>query len=89
VKLAEHPQITRAFPRYRFSWPDRVFQHILFVETTIPLSQKQAGYDHDQLGTFIEFVGGHMEEFGAAKAEIISADGVWGVELTNPALSKS
>jgi hypothetical protein len=29
-----------------------------------------------------------MEEAGAEKAEIVSTDGVWGVELTNPALSK-
>jgi hypothetical protein len=30
-----------------------------------------------------------MEEAGAEKAEIISTDGIWGVELKNPTLSKS
>jgi hypothetical protein len=67
----------------------REVDSILVVHTTLPLSKKQAGYDHDQLGSFIEFVGGHMEEAGAEKAEIVSTDGVWGVELTNPALSES
>jgi hypothetical protein len=50
---------------------------------------KQSGYDHAQLGSFIEFVGRHIEEAGAEKAEIISTDRTWGVELTNPVLNKS
>ena len=86
VKLSEHPQVTRAISSFRVSWPDPVCHHILVVETTLPLSQEQDGYDHDRLGSFVEFVGRHMEDAGAEKSEIISADGVWGVELTNPAL---
>ena len=30
-----------------------------------------------------------MEETSAEKAEIFSTDGAWGIELNNPALSKS
>jgi hypothetical protein len=89
VKLADHPQVEGVVLSHRVSMPDPNVHRILVVHTTLPLSKKQAGYDHDQLGSFIEFVGGHMEEAGAEKAEIVSTDGVWGVELTNPALSES
>jgi len=89
VKLSDHPQVARKFLSFRVSWPDPVCHRILVVETTLPLSEKQDGYDHAQLGSFVEFVGGHMEEVGAEKAEIFSTDGAWCVELTNPALSKS
>ena len=85
MKLSDHPQVTRTFLSFRVSLPDPVCHRILVVETTLPLSEKQSGYDHDQLGAFVEFVGGQMEEAGAEKAEIISIDGIWRVELPNPA----
>jgi hypothetical protein len=70
---------------FRVAWPDPDVHHILVVETTIPLSKKQSGYDHAQLESLIEVVGRHMEEVGAEKAEIFSTHGIWGVELKNPA----
>jgi hypothetical protein len=89
VKLAEHPQVTRKFRSVRLSWPDPVCRHILVVETTLPLSEKQAGYDPARLESFVELVGGQMEEDGFDKAEIFSKDGAWGIELTNPASRNS
>lgn len=89
VKLSAHPHVTRKFLSFRVSWPDPVCHRILVVETTLPLSEKQDGYDHAQLESFVEFVGGHMEEVGAEKTEIFSTDGTWCVELKNPAPSKS
>jgi hypothetical protein len=89
VKLSNHPQVTRKFLSFRVSWPDPVCHRILVVETTLPLSEKQDGYDHAQLESFVEFVGKHMEEKSAEKAEIFSTDGAWCVELKNPALKKS
>jgi len=89
VKLSAHPHVTRKFLSFRVSWPDPVCHRILVVETTLPLSKKQDGYDHAQLESFVEFVGGHMEEVGAEKTEIFSTDGTWCVELKNPAPSKS
>src|SRR5216684_3888631 len=89
VKLSDHPQVTRDLVSFRVLWPEPVCHRILVVETTLPLSEKQGGYDHDQLGSFVEFVGGHMEDVGAEKAEIFSTDRAWCVELKNPALSKS
>ena len=68
------------------TWPDIVFQRVIFVETTIPLSPKQDGYDRAQLESLIEAVGKYMEKENAEKAEIISADWIWGVELKNPAV---
>jgi hypothetical protein len=89
MKLSDHPHVTRTLLSFHVLWPDPVCNRILVVETTLPLSEKQDGYDHAQLGSFVEFVGGHMEEEGAEKAEIISIDGIWGVELKNRALKKS
>jgi hypothetical protein len=89
VKLSDHPQIKGVVLSHRVSAPDTNFRYVLVVHTTMPLSKKQIGYDHAQLESFVEFVGGHMEEAGAEKAEIISTDGVWGVEFTNTALKKS
>ena len=87
MKFSDHPHVTKEFRSFRVSWPDPAFHHILVVETTLALSEKQNGYDHARLETFVEFVGGHMEEVGAEKAEIFSPDGAWCIELTNPALS--
>jgi len=84
VKPLRHSQITRTFLSFRVLWPDPACHRILVVETTLPLSEKQKGYDHAELESFIEFVGKHMEEIGAEKAEIFSADGACCIELTNP-----
>lgn len=84
MKLSDHPQVTKLVISTGSTWPDVVFQRVLFVETTIPLSPKQDGYDTSQLESLIQAVGIHMEEERAAKAEIISADWLWRVELKNP-----
>jgi hypothetical protein len=89
VKFSDHPQVTKEFLSFRVSWPAPVCHRILVVETTLPLSEKQDGYDYAQLEAFVEFVGGHMEEVGAEKAEIFSTDGAWCIELDNPALKRS
>jgi hypothetical protein len=89
VQLSDHPLVTRWSIGCCSTWPDVVFQRILVVETTIPLSQKELGYDHAQLESFVEFVGGHMEQVGAEKAEIESTDRMSWIELKNPAPKKS
>jgi hypothetical protein len=89
VKLSEHPQVINSLLSHRVSWPDPNVHRVLVVRTTMPLSRTQAGYHHDQLGAFVDFVGKHMEQVGAEKAEIVNTDGGWGVELTNPTLNKS
>jgi hypothetical protein len=88
VKLLGHPQVTKIVVSRSSSWPDAVFQHVLFVETTIPLSQKQEGYDHARLASFIEVVGKYMEEVATEEAKIVSTDWTSCVQLTNPALEQ-
>jgi hypothetical protein len=89
VKLSDHPQVTQVVTSAGSTWPDIVFERVLYVETTLALSQKQVGYDYAKLGLLVEAVGKHMEEESAEKALIISADRSWGIELKNPLLSKS
>jgi hypothetical protein len=84
VKLSDHPRVTKVVISTSATWPEVTVQRILFVETTIPLSQKQDGYDQAQLDSLIEVVGRYMEEENAERAEIISPDWIWGVELSNP-----
>jgi len=87
VKLSDHPQVTKVVVSTCSTWPDVVFERTLFVETTLPLSPQQAGYDHAQLESLVEAVGKRMEEESADKAEIISTDWIWGVGLKNPSKS--
>jgi hypothetical protein len=74
VKLSDNPDVTKVVVSTGSTWPDVVIWRTLLVETTLPLSQKQAGYDHAKLEFLIEAVGKRMEEESAEKAEIISAD---------------
>jgi hypothetical protein len=88
VKLSDHAKVTQVVISNRSRWPDIVFERVLYVETTLALSQRQVGYDHAELELLIEAVGKYMEEESAEKALIISADRSWGIELQNPLLSK-
>jgi hypothetical protein len=85
VKAFKHPQVTQAWSSFGISMPDPNVHHVFYVETTLPLSEKQDGYNHDQVASLIEVVGKYMEVIGAKKAEIISTDRIGGVELKNPA----
>jgi hypothetical protein len=75
VKLSDHPQVARQFLSFRVSLPDPVCHRILVVETTLPLSEKQDGYDHTQLGSFVEFVGGPWRTSARRRPKSLASTG--------------
>ena len=74
MRLLDHPGITKVAVGVRVTSPDHKVCHILTVETNMPLSKKQSGYDQDQFDRLLHAVAETMEEIGADEADIHAVD---------------
>jgi len=74
MRLSDYPGITRVFVGTRVRLPDPKVYHTPTVETDIPLSKKQSGYDQDRFDRLLHAVADTMEEIGADEAAIQGAD---------------
>jgi hypothetical protein len=74
MKLSHYPGITKVFVGVRVTSPDHKVCHILTVETNIPLSKRQSGYDQDQFDKLLRAVAETKEEIGADEVDIQAED---------------
>jgi len=74
MRLLDHPGITKVAVGARLTLPDPKVYRVLTVETDMPLSKKQSGYDQDQFDRLIHAVAQTMEEIGADQVDIHAVD---------------
>jgi len=69
----DHPKVVEDRIIVRVRLPDPTVKHVLRVETKMPMTAHEAGFDQEKYDGFIKAVRAAMDRTGAHEAEIVSA----------------
>jgi hypothetical protein len=67
----DHPKVVRERIVVRVDLPDPRPKHILEVETKMPISRDEAGFDQDKYDALVEAVRAGMDRANADEARIV------------------
>lgn len=67
----DHPEVVRDRIIVRVQLPDPRIKHVLVVETKMPISAQDAGFDQEEYNALIEAVRAGMDRTGTDEAEIV------------------
>ena len=67
----DHPKVVRDRIVVRLELPDPRTKHILEVETNMPISPRDAGFDQEAYDALVEAVREGMDRAGADEARIV------------------
>lgn len=67
----DHPDVVRERTIVRAQFPDLTIKHVLVVETKMPISMQDDGFDEGQYNALVEAVRTAVPLVGADEAEIV------------------
>ena len=68
----DHPKVNRDRIIVRVQLPDPRTKHVLIVETKMPISAQDTGFDQEEFNGLVEAVRAGMDRAGVDEAEIVS-----------------
>jgi hypothetical protein len=72
VAHVKHPKVMRDRIVVRVQLPDPRIRHVLVVETKMPMTRQDAGFDEDEFSALVEAVRAGMDRTNADEAEIVA-----------------